>query len=100
MQPDPVHFAYINSITEPYNPPPNCWLNANNTAQECKSSDDKWTYAEWIFTTKPNCFGLIQGAANPTGVFMYLILFTIVLASLPCVRRSGRFEVQVYKVLS
>ena len=94
MQPDPVHFVYINGLTQPYNPPPKCWPNVNETAQECISSDDKWTYAEWIFTTNPNCFGLIQGVANPTGIFMYLILLAIVLASLPCVRRSGRFEVQ------
>ena len=99
VQPDPVRFAYLNGITEPYNPPPNCKPNINGTSQECTNSDDKWTYTEWIFTAKPNCFGLIHGAANPTGVFIYLTLVIIVLASLPCVRRSGKFEVKDSVVL-
>ena len=99
VQPDPVRFAYLNDITEPYNPPPNCKPTINGTSQECINSDDKWTYAEWIFTAKPNCFGLIHGAANPTGVFIYITLVIIVLASLPCVRRSGKFEVKDSVVL-
>ena len=94
VQPDPVRFGYLNGIGESYSYPENCHSSKNGTEQECDNPEDKWSYAQWIFTVRPNCFGLIHGAANPTGVFLYIILCIIVLASLPCVRRSGKFEVK------
>ena len=97
VQPDPVRFNYLNSIDQPYKFPPNCHSDANGTTQVCDNPEDKWSYVEWIFTAKHHCFGLIHGAANPTGVFSYLILLIIVLASLPFVRRSGKFEVNKEK---
>ena len=59
----------------------------------CNETGTKWNYGEWLFTSKPGVFGMIGGCANPTGVSLIVILTIMVLCSLPCVRRSGRFEV-------
>ena len=42
---------------------------------------------------RPGVFGLIGGIANPSGVALILILSTMVICSLPFVRRGGYFEV-------
>ena len=90
-----MHFAYINhmNLNDSYTYPPNCWCE-NGTSQGCSSDEDKWSFWDWLFTSKPTCFGLIAGAANPTGIFLYMALLIIVFASLPFVRRSGKFEVK------
>ena len=48
---------------------------------------------EWLFTITPGLFGLIPGYANLTGWALVAILIVMVLCSLPCVRKSGSFEV-------
>ncbi|XP_046423102.1 NADPH oxidase 5 isoform X1 [Neodiprion fabricii] len=52
-----------------------------------------YTYAEWIFTGQPKLFGLVPGAANPTGVALVLILTVMIICSMPFVRRGGCFEI-------
>ncbi len=51
------------------------------------------TYAEWLFTSKPEIFGLIPGWANPTGMALCLVALLMALGALPQVRRKGLFEV-------
>ena len=98
VQPYPVHFLYVNKINLNYTYPPNCSASGRDdgTWQNCSSVNDKWTMWEWLFTNKPNCFGLISGLANLTGILLYLALLLIVFASLPFVRRSGKFEVNMF----
>ena len=52
--------------------------------QTCNSSigAQPWTIAQWIFSTKPNIFGLIPGTANPTGVALRIILPIMFVCSL------------------
>ncbi|XP_049831292.1 NADPH oxidase 5 [Schistocerca gregaria] len=57
-------------------------VNANN-----------YTLTEWILTSRPGLFGLVGGAANPTGVVLIIILFIMFICSQPFVRRGGCFEV-------
>ena len=66
--------------------------------QMCNKTGTKWNYGEWLFTSKPGVFGMIGGCANPTGVALISILTIMVLCSLPCVRRSGRFEVSPFRI--
>ena len=66
--------------------------------QMCNENGTKWNYGEWLFTSKPGVFGIIGGCANPTGVALISILTIMVLCSLPCVRRSGRFEVSPFRI--
>ncbi|CAH1124314.1 unnamed protein product [Ceutorhynchus assimilis] len=51
------------------------------------------TTSEWLFTTKPGKFGLIDGCANPTGVALFFILLVMFICSQSFVRRGGCFEV-------
>ena len=66
--------------------------------QACNSSigAQPWTMAQWIFSTKPNIFGLIPGTANPTGVALMIILAVMFVCSLPFIRRRGHFEIFWY----
>ena len=50
---------------------------------------------EYLFTTKSG-EGWVNGTAGITGVLLFVVFGIIALMSLPCVRRSGRFEVNVY----
>ena len=61
--------------------------------QVCNENSAPYSYAEWIFTSKPGVFGLIKGCANPTGIALICILTTMVICSMPFVRRSGNFQV-------
>ena len=62
--------------------------------QACNSSigAQPWTIAQWIFSTKPNIFGLIPGTANPTGVALRTILMEI---RFFCPAAKGRFTVKM-----
>ena len=60
-------------------------------ASECK----RWSVAEWLLTPYPGVFGLIKGYANITGVLLIFVLTIIVICSLPHVRRSGHFQVNL-----
>ena len=60
-------------------------------ASACK----RWGVAEWLLTPYPGVFGLIKGYANITGVLLILVLTIIVICSLPHVRRSGHFQVNL-----
>eukprot|EP00092_Neocalanus_flemingeri_P014374 GFUD01015505.1.p1 GENE.GFUD01015505.1~~GFUD01015505.1.p1 ORF type:complete len:1072 (-),score=233.84 GFUD01015505.1:230-3445(-) len=51
-----------------------------------------YSYLEWIFTSKPGVFGYPGGLACITGILLLAILTIIVGFAMPCVRRSGRFE--------
>lgn len=55
-----------------------------------------FTLNEWLLTSKPGLFGLINGWANPTGVALLVILCIIFFCSQAFVRRSGFFEVNKY----
>lgn len=52
-----------------------------------------YTMFEWLLTSRPGLFGLVSGVANPTGVALIIILFIMILCSMPFVRRGGSFEV-------
>ena len=52
-----------------------------------------FTLTEWLLTSKPGLFGLVGGAANPTGVALMIILFIMFICSQKFVRRGGCFEV-------
>jgi hypothetical protein len=52
-----------------------------------------WTYAEWIFSSRPKLFGLRPGSGNPCGVFLIVILTIMFVCSLPAIRRRGHFEI-------
>ncbi|XP_046447189.1 NADPH oxidase 5-like [Daphnia pulex] len=66
-----------------------------NIADKVESPVTKETHSaiEWLFTTEPGLFGLIPGWANLTGWALVGILIIMGLCSLPCVRKSGSFEV-------
>lgn len=96
---DPVKFVELNAGffngTE-YHPPDGCYANKEGTAQICaRTAGQKtgYSYLEWILTWKPHVFGLIGGWANPTGVLLISILTTMVICSMPFVRKRGHFEV-------
>ena len=61
-------------------------------ASACK----RWSVAEWLLTPYPGVFGLIKGYANITGVLLIFVLTIIVICSLPHVRRSGHFQVNLH----
>lgn len=56
-----------------------------------------YTLSQWLFTSQPALFGLIEGYANPTGIILIFLLTVMTICSMPFVRRGGRFEV-VYTV--
>ena len=60
-------------------------------ATACK----RWSVAEWLLTPYPGVFGLISGYANITGVILIFVLTIIVICSMPHVRRSGHFQVNL-----
>ena len=64
---------------------------ALNKAKEC----NRWNIFDWIFTSNPGIFGLVGGSANITGVFLIIILTIMVFCSLPFVRKSGNFQVNL-----
>ncbi|XP_044264795.1 NADPH oxidase 5 isoform X3 [Tribolium madens] len=51
------------------------------------------TVNEWLFTNKPQIFGLVPGLANPTGFALLFILLIMFICSQAFVRRGGCFEV-------
>lgn len=51
------------------------------------------TVNEWLFTDKPQIFGLVPGLANPTGFALFVILLVMFICSQAFVRRGGCFEV-------
>ncbi|XP_012271496.1 NADPH oxidase 5 [Orussus abietinus] len=52
-----------------------------------------YTMSEWMLTSRPGLFGLVPGAANPTGIALIIILAAMTLCSMPFVRRGGCFEI-------
>ncbi|XP_017779285.1 PREDICTED: NADPH oxidase 5 [Nicrophorus vespilloides] len=52
-----------------------------------------FTVTDWLFTSKPKLFGLIEGVANPTGVALFVILLVLFLCCQAFVRKSGFFEI-------
>ena len=69
----------------------NACKNMLTQASTCK----RWSVAEWLLTPYPGVFGLIKGYANITGVLLIFVLTVIVICSLPHVRRSGHFQVNL-----
>ena len=69
----------------------NMCSNMLTQAKACK----RWSVAEWLLTPYPGVFGLIKGYANITGVLLIFVLTIIVICSLPHVRRSGHFQVNL-----
>ena len=62
-------------------------------------SSQNFTSVDWLLTNKPHYFGLIEGWANPTGVFLLVVLLVMYVCSMKWVRKGGYFEVNIYKVL-
>ena len=111
VQPDPVRFVQLNSDYFPdihYITPQGCnitsdavlcegRLNATLNITKCQVCSEEgrgpWTYAEWIFTSNPGVFGLVNGWAAPTGVGLILVLTFMVICSMPFVRMKGLFQV-------
>ncbi|KAK1129558.1 hypothetical protein K0M31_019275 [Melipona bicolor] len=56
-------------------------------------NSNNYTISEWLLTSRPALFGLIEGFANPTGVILIILLIVIMMCSMPFVRRGGCFEV-------
>lgn len=54
---------------------------------------NNYTLTEWMLTTKPGLFGLCGGCANPTGIFLAIILLIMFVCSQTFVRRGGSFEI-------
>ena len=52
-----------------------------------------YTWADWVFTAAPGYFGLVAGAAFPTGVILVVILLVMTVCSMKWVRKGGYFEV-------
>ena len=50
------------------------------------------TYAEWLFTDKPQIFGLMPGWGNPTGMGLLLVMILMGLGAMPWIRQKGHFE--------
>ena len=69
----------------------NTCSNMLTQAKACK----RWSVAEWLLTPYPGVFGRIKGYANITGVLLIVVLTIIVICSLPQVRRSGHFQVNL-----
>ncbi len=66
--------------------------------QKCEHPDDIYSIWEWLFTANPGVFGLAHGWANPTGFALIAVLTTMVICSLPFVRRGGYFEVYYTRI--
>nr|CAD7426043.1 unnamed protein product [Timema monikensis] len=56
-------------------------------------NSNNYTLYEWIMTSKPGKYGLVGGAANPTGVSLIVILIVMFICSQSFVRRGGSFEI-------
>lgn len=56
-------------------------------------NSSNYTMTEWLLTTRPKLFGLIPGAANPTGLILLILLIILAVCSMPFVRRGGCFEI-------
>ncbi|VVC92696.1 unnamed protein product, partial [Leptidea sinapis] len=54
---------------------------------------NNYTVWEWIGTTKPGLFGLVDGVANPTGLALCVALLVLSICSGTAVRRGGCFEI-------
>lgn len=54
-----------------------------------------YTMTEWLLTTRPKLYGLVPGAANPTGLILLTLLIILAVCSMPFVRRGGCFEVYI-----
>ncbi len=84
VEPDPVNYLAKNG------------KRPDQTTFNPKEEGGSYSYAEWMFTGKPGLFGLVPGWANPTGDVLMLIMVTIFLTSLECMRRGGFFNVFYY----
>ncbi|KAF3428053.1 hypothetical protein E2986_09001 [Frieseomelitta varia] len=56
-------------------------------------NSNNYTISEWLLTSRPALFGLVEGFANPTGIILIILLVIIMMCSMPFVRRGGCFEV-------
>nr|CAD7198632.1 unnamed protein product [Timema douglasi] len=56
-------------------------------------NSNNYTLYEWIMTSKPGKYGMVGGAANPTGVSLIVILMVMFICSQSFVRRGGSFEI-------
>lgn len=57
-----------------------------------QSSNSTSTLAEYLSTTKPD-IGWVAGLAPLTGWILWIALLTMIITSLPFIRRTGHFEV-------
>eukprot|EP00095_Tigriopus_kingsejongensis_P006523 maker-scaffold172_size289735-snap-gene-1.32 protein:Tk06523 transcript:maker-scaffold172_size289735-snap-gene-1.32-mRNA-1 annotation:"nadph oxidase" len=78
--PDPVGLLTANGIPLTlFNPP--------------SPSNSSYSFAEWLFTSKPGLFGTVGGIANPTGVAILILFQIMFVCSMKWVRKGGYFEV-------
>jgi len=93
-----VNEPYFHDYKIDYHYPVGCKLNNETMDQECLDPEtglnsSGYSYAQWLFTMKPNVFGLVPGMSFPTGVVLITVISTMFACSLPFVRRGGHFEV-------
>ena len=72
---------------------PIAFLLANEIEANHYVSSQNFTAVDWLLTNKPHYFGLIEGWANPTGVFLLVVLLVMYVCSMKWVRKGGYFEV-------
>ena len=106
---DPVAFLLLNNIQ-----PPEHWdvnithvpamsplsVVMGDQVTDYSVTSDKvssWSAHHWLLTSSPGLFGLVAGAANPTGIVLLLVLAVMAICSMKWVRKSGNFEVITVK---
>jgi hypothetical protein len=62
-------------------------------------SSKNLTIIDWIFTNKPQYYGLIPGCGFPTGIFLFIVFSAMYIFSVKYVRKGGYFEVHTLKSL-
>ena len=78
---------------------PVAYLLANGIEANHYVSSQNFTAVDWLLTNKPHYFGLIPGWANPSGVFLLIVLLVMAVCSMKWVRKGGYFEVKPYVFL-
>ena len=75
---------------------PDEFVQVNNLPRTNVSlAEQNFSWADWVFTSAPGYFGLVPGAAFPTGVFLVVILLVMTVCSMKWVRKGGYFEVSL-----
>ncbi len=91
MVPDPAGTLAANGIPlSAFSPPPPV---ADPETGRVVGPGRPYDFGDWLLTSRPGLFGLLGGAANPTGVALMVILVVMVISSMKWMRKGGYFEV-------